>query len=260
MQMLTPPADPSSRALSEVGQDERVSEVASAAVVSPEERLARLRERLVEAALPIVAVQHCELVSLEFRREPVGWVLRLFIEALGHDPRKAVGGVTLAQCSKVSRDLGMALEVAELIDHAYNLEVSSPGLERPLVKPADYARFLGMRAKVQLSKAIDAHPNRKVYRGEILAMRETGSGATLGASPEIAFREDDVGEVTLPFDRIAKANLVVDEYKPAPRPGKGAGKPGKHKTKHRGAPRGREATGDVKQHDTSGEKTGRQGE
>ena len=180
-------------------------------------------------------------------------VLRVFVDRPGGIDLDAVAEATTA----VS---GVLDDIDPVPGGRYTLEVSSPGLERPLVKPADYARFLGMRAKVQLSKAIDAHPNRKVYRGEILAMRETGSGATLGASPEIAFREDDVGEVTLPFDRIAKANLVVDEYKPAPRPGKGAGKPGKHKTKHRGAPRGREATGDVKQHDTSGEKTGRQGE
>jgi ribosome maturation factor RimP len=254
MHMLTPPADPPSRAL----EDERagVGVAAEERIVSPEERTARLREKIVQAALPVVAAQHCELVSLEYRREPIGWVLRLFIERLGHDPRKAVGGVTLAECSKVSRDLGMALDVAELIDHAYNLEVSSPGLERPLVKPEDYARFLGMRAKIQLSSPIEAHPNRKVFRGELLALRdpEIGSGET---GRQIVLREDDVGDVTLPFESVAKANLVVDEYKPAPRPGKGAGKPGKHGKKHKGAPRGRETSGDVKQHDASGEKTGR---
>jgi ribosome maturation factor RimP len=254
MHMLTPPADPPSRAL----EDERVGQGVSeaAAVVSPEERVARLREKIIETALPVVAAQHCELVSLEFRREPIGWVLRLFIEKLGHDPRKAIGGVTLAECTKVSRDLGMALEVSELIDHAYNLEVSSPGLERPLVKTADYARFLGMRAKLQLSTPIEAHPNRKVYRGEIVALRDPEAASGEKGS-QIVLREDDLGDVTLPFDLVAKANLVVD-FKPTPKPGK-PGK-GKGKTKHKGAPRDREATGTVKQHDASGEKTGRQGE
>ena len=249
--MLTPPADPNSRAASpaDAGFDVR-EDAASAPVVTPEERVARLRDKIVETALPVVAAQHCELVSLEYRREPIGWVLRLFIEKLGHDPRKAIGGVTLAECSKVSRDLGMALDVAELIDHAYNLEVSSPGLERPLVKVEDYARFLGMRAKMQLSSPIDAHPNRKVFRGELLALRDAEAAEH---GKQIVLREDDVGDVTLPFDRVAKANLVVDEYKPAQKPGK----PGKHGKKHKGAPRGRETTGDVKQHDASGEKTGR---
>lgn len=255
--MLMPPADPNSRAPSQVG-DERDGEGLSAAPVSPEERLARLRDKIVETALPVVAAQHCELVSLEYRREPVGWVLRLFIEKLGHDPRKAIGGVTLAECSRVSRDLGMALDVAELIDHAYNLEVSSPGLERPLVRPEDYARFLGMRAKVQLSSPIDAHPNRKVFRGELLALRDPQAGEQ---GQQILLREDDVGDATLPFERIAKANLVVDEYRPRPKPGKpGKFGQGKKSKKHQGAPRGGETTGHVNQHDASGETTGRRHE
>lgn len=169
------------------------------------------REAIEKVLLPIAAAHHCEIVSFDFRREPIGWVLRVYVENLGHDPRKAIGGVTLETCAKISRDVSTTLDVVELIDHAYNLEVSSPGLNRPLSRREDYARFVGVRAEVQLREPIAAYPKRKVFRGELLALRD-------GASVEL--REDDLGEVTLPFDGIGKAHLVVDVAKPSPKPGK----------------------------------------
>lgn len=193
-------------------RDEPSGETAEERVVTAA-TTARTMEAIRQAALPVVAAQKCELVSLEYRREPVGWVVRLYVEREGHDPRLAVGGVTLESCVRISRDLSMALDVGEIIDHAFHLEVSSPGLERPLVKPADFARFAGLRAKVQLSQPIDAHPVRKVYRGEIVELR----GAA--GAEQLLLREDDVGEVTLPFERIAKSNLIVD-LKAKPKPGK----------------------------------------
>ncbi len=167
--------------------------------------------RITEVAMPIVVAHGCELVDLEWRREPVGWVLRLFVEREGHDPRKAIGGVTLESCARISRDLGTVLEVDELIPHAYNLEVSSPGLERPLVKPADYRRFVGLRAKLQLGTPLDEIPIRKVFRGEIVRIDD---------ADVVHLREDDLGEVALPLARIAKANLLADAYRPSPKPGK----------------------------------------
>jgi ribosome maturation factor RimP len=217
----------------------------------------RVREQAAQLALPVVAAHHCELVSLEYRREPNGWVLRLFVERIGHDPRNAVGGVTLEQCSKISRDLGTALEVAELIEHAFHLEVSSPGLDRPLVSLADWKRFVGLRAKLHLAQPIEAHPQRKVYRGEILGLRGEGPHT------QIALREDDVGEVALPFAGVAKAHLLLEGHQPAPKPGKAK----KHKPKHGGKaehqtndPSGRmqRSQTSTEQHDdASGEKTGR---
>jgi len=168
---------------------------------------ARVRDAIIGIAEPIVAASGCELVSIEYRREPHGWVLRLFVERLGHDPRLVTGGVTLAECTRVSRDLSLALDVAELIDHAYHLEVSSPGLDRPLVKPHDYVRFVGLRAKIHLHDPDPRYPNRRNFKGEILP----GTPVTL--------REDDLGEVTLPFDAIAKAHLVF-QPQAKPKPGK----------------------------------------
>ncbi len=178
------------------------------------------REAILQVVEPAVAAHKCELVELEWRREPIGWVMRLYVEHLGHDPRLTIGGVGIDECARISRDVSLALDVAELIDHHYNLEVSSPGLERPLTKPQHYRRFVGLRAKVRLSEAMDS---RKVFRGEILGGDEAAA----------RLRDDEVGEVSLPYDRIQRAALVY-EPKPVTKPGKAKAKPGDGKGKGKG--------------------------
>ncbi len=178
---------------------------AAAARTAPDASVPRLDagrvvERVQALIEPIVAVHHCEIVSVELRREPIGMVLRLYVERLGHDPRNAVGGVTLESCTAISRDVSAALDVHEIIDHAYNLEVSSPGLDRPLVKPADFVRFAGQKARLHLSQETPLHPKRKGYKGIILAADEH----------EIRFRDEDVGEVTIPQTSVEKASLVYE--------------------------------------------------
>jgi ribosome maturation factor RimP len=176
------------------------------------------REAILKVVEPAVAAHKCELVELEWRREPIGWVMRLYIEHLGHDPRLKIGGVGIDECARISRDVSMALDVAEIIDHHYNLEVSSPGLERPLTKPEHYRRFVGLRAKVRLNEAMDS---RKVFRGEIAAATDAS----------VKLLDEEIGEVTIPYDRIQRAALV---YEPAPK-----AKPGKSKAKSKGAGKGK---------------------
>lgn len=180
------------------------------------------RDAIVAVVEPAVAAHTCELVELEWRREPIGWVMRLYIERIGHDPRLKIGGVGIDECARISRDVSMALDVADIIDHHYNLEVSSPGLERPLTKPEHYRRFAGHRAKIRLASALN---DRRVFRGELLP----GSSETAAQ-----LRDDELGEVTIPFDRIQRAALV---YEPAPKtkPGKGKSPKGKGKGTPSGA-------------------------
>jgi ribosome maturation factor RimP len=168
---------------------------------------ARMRERLVGIAEPVVAAHRCELVTFEYRREPIGWVVRLFVERLGHDPRMP-NGVTLEECALISRDLGTALDVADAIPHAYQLEVSSPGLERPIEKLTDWQRFAGLRAKLVVREPVAPWPGHKAFRGEIL-------GATGDA---VRIVDDDLGEVTVPFTAIGRAHLVY-EATAKPKPG-----------------------------------------
>jgi len=112
----------------------------------------RVRE-FGEELLPSMGL---ELVEVQFRREQHGWVLRVFIDT--------AEGVTLEHCSRVSRELSDFLDVEDIIDHKYHLEVSSPGLERKLYKTADFQRFCGQRAKVKLQEPVDG---QKTFIGVI---------------------------------------------------------------------------------------------
>ena len=81
-----------------------------------------------------------ELFDIQFRREGHGWVLRLFIDR--------EEGVSLEDCSLVSREISDYLDVEDVIEQSYFLEVSSPGLERPLRSLEDFKRFCGQKARI----------------------------------------------------------------------------------------------------------------
>ena len=99
--------------------------------------------RLWEIIEPVVVSEGMELVELEFQREPKGWVLRLYIDR--------EGGVNLKDCTAISRQVSDLLDVKDFIAQSYHLEVSSPGLDRPIRKPRDFQRFIGHRVRITLS-------------------------------------------------------------------------------------------------------------
>src|SRR3989339_143541 len=104
--------------------------------------------QLVESVL---AEYQLELVELQFRRESHGYVLRILIHK--------ETGVTLNDCEAVSRQVGHLLEVEDLIEHAYHLEVSSPGLDRPLKTEKDFLRYRGKKIQVDTNAPIEAQNN-----------------------------------------------------------------------------------------------------
>jgi ribosome maturation factor RimP len=107
-------------------------------------------QRVVE---PIVRAHGAEVVDVEFKTDRGGWVLRVSVERAGaseHRLSTRDAAVDLELCANVSRDLSPALDVADLIPHTYHLEVSSPGVERPLRSEKDFVRFTGQRAKLRL--------------------------------------------------------------------------------------------------------------
>lgn len=110
-------------------------------------------QEFTESLLPSMGL---ELVEVQFRQENQGWVLRVFIDG----PK----GISLDQCTKVSRELSDFLDVEDLIAQAYTLEVSSPGLERPLRTAADFKRFSGKKARIKLR---DVVAEQKVFVGLI---------------------------------------------------------------------------------------------
>lgn len=117
-----------------------------------------------------------ELVEVQFRREQHGWVLRVFIDT--ND------GVTLEHCSRVSREIGDFLDVEDLIEHKYHLEVSSPGLERKLLKTDDFERFSGRKAKIKLQQE---HDGQKTFVGDITSVRGDAIILTLEDGKKLEF-------------------------------------------------------------------------
>ncbi len=129
-----------------------------------------------------------ELVELQFQREGAGWVLRLIIDKKN--------GVSVDDCAAISRETGRLLEVEELIDHPYHLEVSSPGLDRPLRQEKDFLRFQGRMAKIKMKEPID---NQYVFVGKI---DKVDAGSVI--------LETDKALIQLPMNSIKKARLVVE--------------------------------------------------
>jgi ribosome maturation factor RimP len=117
--------------------------------------------RIRAAAERVARSRGLEVFDLQFRRESHGWMLRVFLDKPGapvHPGRAGavVGdGVTIEDCQRVSDDLGTLLDVEDVVGHRYTLEVSSPGLDRPLRNAGDYQRFAGCLAKIVLTEAVD---------------------------------------------------------------------------------------------------------
>ena len=143
-------------------------------------------ERVKSIALPLFTELGLELVEVEFRRETGGWILRLYLDKSG--------GVTLMDCQRVSEELSDLLDVENLIDHPYTLEVSSPGLNRPLSRESDFLRFVGQRARVNTSEAI---AGQRRFLG-VLKGYEEG---------RIVLEREDGAIVLIPYALISKARL-----------------------------------------------------
>ena len=153
-------------------------------------------EKVRAALTPALAAYGVELFDLEWLTERAGWTLRVFIERPG--AKDAAGGVMLEDCVEASREVSAVLDAdEELIPHHYNLEVSSPGLERKLRGPGDFVRFVGMLAKVKLSRP--APDGQRVLRG---LLEEAPEG-------RVAVRVDGK-RVEVPVADVAEGRLVYE--------------------------------------------------
>ncbi len=117
----------------------------------------QLIDRIREVAERVARSYNLEIFDVQFRRESGGWVLRVFLDVpgSGETPAPADVSPTIEDCERVSRDVSAILDVEETIDQSYTLEVSSPGLDRPLRSAADYRRFAGRLAKIVVSRPVD---------------------------------------------------------------------------------------------------------
>jgi len=146
---------------------------------------------------PCVSDAGFDLVEVQSGREVSGWVVRLFIDRTAGSAEATGGGlVCLEDCERVSRDVSAVLDVADLVTHAYQLEVSSPGLDRPLRRETDFIRFQGEQVRVRLTEGVDG--------------RRNFSGRLCGAHDGLVQIDCDGRIYNLPIGDIAKANLVPD--------------------------------------------------
>jgi ribosome maturation factor RimP len=166
--------------------------------------LARIRAGIT----PVLSAHGVVLVNLEWLTERVGWVLRITIEREGSTEQS--GGVTLQDCAEVSRDASAVLDVEDLIHPHYHLEVSSPGLDRPLRTAAEIARFAGHTAKVKLSRP--APDGQRVLRGLLDAAPE-GKIAVIVDGKRIEVPYGDVAEANLVFELVAQPKKAQPKKK-----------------------------------------------
>jgi len=167
---------------------------------------------------PTVASLGLELLGAEYLPSPGGAMLRLYIDVPsageGEEPR----AVTIEDCEAVSREVSAQLDVEDPISSHYTLEVSSPGIDRPLFGAAQFARFLGESAKVTLRLPQDG---RRRLQGEIA--RVEGENITFNVDgSEFTVRADNIEKARLVPDWAA-LGLSADKTKPgkAPKPAKG---------------------------------------
>jgi len=150
-------------------------------------KLTNLEQKIITIIEPVLKDMGLDLLWVEYK----GGILGVFAE------NPTTGKLTLDECTQISREISPILEVEDPINGAYRLEVSSAGIDRPLLKPADYGRYKDLEAKVELDMLIDG---QKKFRGVI---RESDD--------EKVVLETDHGPIELPFMSIVKAKPVMNE-------------------------------------------------
>lgn len=151
-------------------------------------------DELIQLITPVIADLGLECLGIEYAPSRGNSLLRIYIDVpAGTSPERAV---TLDDCEAVSRELSALLDVNDPIQGRYTLEVSSPGIDRPLFTPAQFERFLGETAKISLNLPLDG---RRRLQGPILAVE--GDTITL---------EQDGAPMAVAHENIQKARLVPD--------------------------------------------------
>jgi ribosome maturation factor RimP len=137
---------------------------------------------------PIVQESSLELVEVEFQPSGKRWLLRVYIDR--------EEGVSIADCERVSRELDRVLDVEDVIDHPYTLEVSSPGLTRALKRREDFERYKGRACRIITTLAIEG---RNEFKGKIVEVAGEDVDVT-----------DERGGHRIPLNAIKRANLEFE--------------------------------------------------
>jgi len=157
-------------------------------------------EELTELLAPVIADLGLECLGVEYSPSHGNSLVRVYIDAPGR-------AVTVDDCEAASRQISATLDVNDPIQGRYTLEVSSPGLDRPLFTAEQFARFIGQKAKLETNLPIDG--------------RRRFNGAIRGVEGDSVVMEQDGIDVRIAHDNVHKAKLVPDFGEPAGKPGKG---------------------------------------
>jgi len=148
-------------------------------------------ERVRAISQPILEALQLELVDVEYKRTGRDAILRLFVDK--------EGGITLDDCAHFSTEFSAVMDIEDFIPCEYNLEVSSPGLDRPLKTAADYERFKGRLVKVRTYElfADDSGNKRKTFLGYLDGLQDGN----------VVLKLTEGQTASIPLERVAKANL-----------------------------------------------------
>ena len=160
-----------------------------------------VQDRLREVAARVVASHGLELFDLQFRRESIGWVLRVILDRPWTGPDSPDDPVRIEECQRVSQDLSTLLDVEEEellsgLEKGYTLEVSSPGLDRPLRSETDYRRFTGRLAKVVTREPVNG--------------QSSFAGRLTGVEDGIVTLEEGRRTHRVPLEMVTRARLEVE--------------------------------------------------
>jgi len=147
-----------------------------------------IAQSVMDLIEPILVTEGLELVDVEYKKEGPNWFLRIFIDK--------EEGITVADCQKVSHLLGDLIDVEETIKTPFNLEVSSPGLDRSLKREKDFLKFKGKRICLNSISPID---NRRKFTGILTDFKD-----------QTVYMELDGKPFEIPLSQVAKTNLVIE--------------------------------------------------
>lgn len=145
-------------------------------------------DHILSVIAPVVESLECELVGIEYARQNKRSLLRIYIDK--------EGGVDVKDCQRISHQLSGVLDVEDIIREQYQLEVSSPGLDRPLYTLAHFERFAGHKAKLTLVSPIDG---QRKFKGVLQGVEDGQVVVNIGEN-----------ELVLALGAIDKANLIPD--------------------------------------------------
>ncbi|MDD6571911.1 MAG: ribosome maturation factor RimP [Thermoflexaceae bacterium] len=146
-------------------------------------------QRTEELIMPVIEKNHFELVDVEFVKEGSNWYLRLYVDK--------EGGITIDDCELVSRAMSDILDREDYIEESYILEVSSPGLGRPLKKDKDFVRSIGEEVEIRLYKAVE---KQKEFTGILKDFDKNSVTIELENGEGRIFNRSDIALIRLAFD------------------------------------------------------------